>query len=83
MLVSKFCITIRCLPLDDNQGGIDSFLALEPVLLGLSSQVIDVIERDLVQITNSRVKIAGDRDIQNQRTTDSAVLAERGYTAPA
>ena len=67
VLMSQFCVTVRRFALDDHECGINPFLPLEPVLLGLGSQVIDVIERDLVEIANSRVKVAGDGDIQNQR----------------
>ena len=83
MLMPEFCVTVRCFALDNHQGGIDPFLSLESVLLSLSSQVIDVIERDLIEIANSGVKVTWDGDIQNQRkpisacSLDTDILLER------
>ena len=83
VLVAEFCITIGRFALDDHQGGVDSFLPLESILLGLGSQVVDVIERDLVEVADSGVEVAGDGDVQDQgepippRSLDADILLER------
>ena len=82
-LVAQLRVAVRRFALNDHQCGINPFLPLKPVLLGLGSQVVDVIERDLVEVADSRVKVAGDGDIQNQRqpipprSLDTDILLKR------
>jgi hypothetical protein len=66
MLVSQGRVAGSRLAIDNRQGGIDSLTALKPILLGLSSQVIDMVEHDLIKLADPGVKIARDGNIQNQ-----------------
>ncbi len=54
------------LALDDRQRGVDPLLPLEPVLLGLGAEVVDVVEHHLVEVADPRVEVAGDGDVQDQ-----------------
>ena len=51
--------------LNDRKGWINAFLSLQPVLLSLGSQVIDVIEHDLVEVANSGVEVTWDGDVED------------------
>ena len=66
MLVSQGRIAGGCLAIDDRQGGIDSLTPSEPVLLGLGSQVVDMVEHDLIELADPGVEIARDGDIEDQ-----------------
>ena len=82
-LVAQLCIAGGRFALDDHQCRVDPFLPLEPVLLGLGPQVVDVVERDLVEVADSGVEVAGDGDVQDQgeaippRALDTDILLER------
>ena len=54
-------------PLDDQKGGIDALLPPREVLIGLDTQVIDVVEGHLVKVADPGVEIAGDGDVEDQR----------------
>ena len=55
------------LALDDQKGWIDALLPPQTVLIGLGTQVVDVVEGDLVKVADPGVEIAGDGDVEDQR----------------
>ena len=67
MLVAEPGVAVGGLTLDDRQRGVDPFLPPEPVLLGLGTEVIHVVEHHLVEVADPRVEVAGDGDVQDQR----------------
>ncbi len=66
VLVAEHRIAGGRLALDDRQRRVDPFLPLEPVLLGLGAEVIDVIEHHLIELADPRVEVAGDGDVEDQ-----------------
>ena len=59
------------------------FCRVQPVLLGLGPQVVDVVEHHLVELADPRVEVAGNRDVEDQgqpvppRALNADVLLER------
>ena len=52
--------------LDDQESRIDPLLTALEVLLGLGTEIVDVVEGHLVKIADPGVEVAGDGDIQDQ-----------------
>ena len=65
-LMMQLGVAGRCLALDDQKRRINPFLAFLLVLFGLGPQIVNVVERDLIEVANTRVEVAGDGNIQNQ-----------------
>lgn len=57
-LMAQLSVTSGSFALDDNESRINTFLPLKPVVFRLCSQVIHVIEHDLVELADPRVKVA-------------------------
>src|SRR5271166_4011509 len=55
------------LAFDDQKGWIDALLPPQAVLIGLGTQVVDVVEGDLVKVADPGVEIAGDGDVEDER----------------
>ncbi len=66
VLVAKSGGTGSRLEIDDRECGINTFLPLQPILLSLGSQVVNVIEHDLIKVANSGVEVARDCNIEDQ-----------------
>src|SRR5271157_2291360 len=55
------------LALNDQKGRIDALLPPQTVLIGLGTQVVDMVEGDLVKVADPGVEIAGDGDVEDER----------------
>src|SRR5271165_7333574 len=55
------------LAFDDQKGWIDVLLPPQAVLIGLGTQVVDVVEGDLIKLADPGVEIAGDGDVEDER----------------
>jgi hypothetical protein len=55
------------LPLDDQPGAIDLRAETLEVLLGLGAEVVDVVERHLLQPADPRVEVARDGEVEDHR----------------
>ena len=62
-LMVQSCIAGSGFLLNDDECRVNPFLPLEPVLISLCPEVIDVIECNLVQVTDARIEIAWDGNI--------------------
>jgi hypothetical protein len=65
-LMPQLSITNGDFAFDDEQSRINTFLPLKTVLLSLCSQVVYMIEHDLVELADPGVKIARNGNVQNQ-----------------
>ena len=67
LLVAQQGVAGGGLALDDQKGWIDALLPPQAVLLGLGTQVVDVVEGHLVKVADPGVEVAGDGDVEDQR----------------